>query len=80
MVRVNICIFIFSDHDNDVTGGMKLKIKTAMTIITDSDGSIPVVCCGLNQKAFHTACIDGNSNDLENCTVIKHVNSKTKMK
>ena len=59
---------------------MKLKIKTAMTIITDSDGSIPVVCCGLNQKAFHTACIDGNSNDLENCTVIKHVNSKTKMK
>ena len=49
---------------------MKLKIKTAMTIITDSDGSIPVVCCGLNQKAFHTACIDGNSNGLENCTVI----------
>ena len=59
---------------------MKLKIKTAMTIITDSDGSIPVVCCGLNQKAFHTACIDGNSNGLENCTVIKHVNFKTKMK
>ena len=59
---------------------MKLKMKTAMKIVMDSEGSIPVVCCGLDQKEFHTACVEGNPENLENCTVIKHVDFKTKIK
>ena len=70
----------FSDIKNDVTGGMKLKIQTAINIIMDSDGLTPVVCCGLDQKAFHTSCVDENYEDLNDCTVIQHVNSQNNKK
>ena len=59
---------------------MKLKIQTAIDIIMDSEGLAPVVCCGLDQKAFHISCVDGNYEDLNDCTVIQHVNSKNNTK
>ena len=54
---------------------MKLKIQTAVNIIMENNGSIPAVFCGLDQKEFVNICIDGNYEELNECTVIKQENS-----
>ena len=46
----------------------------------DSDGLTPVVCCGLDQKTFHTSCVDENYEDINDCTVIQHVNRQNNKK
>ena len=61
---------------NDVTGGMKLKISTAVKIIMESGGSIPVAFCGLSQKAFFNVSVYGDYDIKNECTVIKHIDFK----
>ena len=62
--------------ENDVTGGMKLKINTAVKIILDSNGSIPVVFCGLDQSAFFNISVYGDYDLKNECSVIKHIDLK----
>ena len=64
------------DMENDVTGGMKLKISTAVKIIMESDGSIPVAFCGLAQRAFFSISVYGNCDNKNEYTVIKHIDFK----
>ena len=60
-----------SDIENDVTGGMTLKIRSAVKIILDNDGSVPVVFCGLSHWAFRSICIDGKYEEVNGYTLIK---------
>ena len=63
--------------ENDVTGGMKLKIDSAVKIIMNSIGAIPVIFCGLAEPAFLNVCLNGHHNITNECTVIKHVDFKS---
>ena len=62
--------------ENDVTGGMKLRIRTAVKLIMESGGSIPVAFCGLAHKTFFNLSVYGNYDNKNECTVIKHIDFK----
>ena len=60
-----------SDIENDVTGGMELKIRSAVNIVLDNDGLIPVVLCGLTHPSFRSICIDGKYEDVHGYTLVQ---------
>lgn len=74
--EISIPIQCSRDMENDVTGGMKLKISTAVKIIMESGGSIPVAFCGLSHKAFFNVSVYGDYDIKNECTVIKHIDFK----
>ena len=41
---------------NDVTGGMKLKLATAVNIVTASQGHTSVIVCGIGSSAVEEVC------------------------
>ncbi|KYO33196.1 glutamate 5-kinase-like [Alligator mississippiensis] len=44
---------------HDVTGGLALKLQTAINIVTQSNGSIPVLICKLESEVAKRACLTG---------------------
>ena len=56
---------------NDVTGGMELKISSALKIIKESNRTIPVVFCAVAHNSFQEICVDGCFDMIDECTVIQ---------
>ena len=56
---------------NDVTGGMELKISSALKIIKESNGTIPVVFCAVAHNSFQQICVEGCFDTIDECTVIQ---------
>ena len=56
---------------NDVTGGMELKISSALKIIKESNGTIPVVFCAVAHNSFQQICVEGCFDKIDECTVIQ---------
>ena len=56
---------------NDVTGGMELKIASALKIIKQSNGTIPVVFCAVAHNSFLQICMEGKFDVIDECSVIQ---------
>ncbi|XP_034270121.1 uncharacterized protein LOC117663776 [Pantherophis guttatus] len=50
---------------HDSTGGMSLKLQTAINIVSSSHGSIPVLICKLDSEAAIKACLTGELKEGE---------------
>lgn len=46
-------------NKDDVTGGMELKLSTAINIVAETDGKIPVFICNVLKKSTANAAIKG---------------------
>ncbi|XP_042320217.1 isopentenyl phosphate kinase-like [Sceloporus undulatus] len=44
---------------HDTTGGVSLKLQTALNIVSQSKGAIPVLICKLDSDAAERACLTG---------------------
>ena len=56
---------------NDVTGGMELKIKSALKIIKEGNEKIPVVFCAVAHNSFQQICVEGRLDMIDECSVIQ---------
>ncbi|XP_013909402.1 PREDICTED: acetylglutamate kinase-like [Thamnophis sirtalis] len=50
---------------HDTTGGVSLKLQTAINIVSSSHGSIPVLICKLDSEAAVKACLTGELKEGE---------------
>ncbi|KAG8131964.1 hypothetical protein E2320_009850 [Naja naja] len=50
---------------HDSTGGVSLKLQTAINIVSSSHGSIPVLICKLDSEAAVKACLTGELKEGE---------------
>ncbi|XP_062975723.1 uncharacterized protein LOC134394309 [Elgaria multicarinata webbii] len=50
---------------HDTTGGVSLKLQTAVKIVSQSRGAIPVLICKLDSEAAERACLTGEMNGGE---------------
>jgi len=48
-----------SSSENDTTGGIAFKMKSAVNIVCDSNGRIGLLLCSLDGNAFRDACVHG---------------------
>ncbi|XP_035672506.1 isopentenyl phosphate kinase-like [Branchiostoma floridae] len=48
-----------SSQAHDVTGGIALKLKSAIDIVTESNGHTCVMVCGIQSQAAVRACVEG---------------------
>ena len=47
------------NNKDDVTGGMELKLSTAINIVTSTKGRVPVFVCNVLKESSQVAAIDG---------------------
>ena len=52
-------MLLTSDMENDVTGGIRAKLNSAINIVLDGNGLIPVVFCSLATSAFENITSSG---------------------
>lgn len=50
---------------HDTTGGVSLKLQSAVNIVSQSYGSIPVLICKLDSEAAERACLTGELEEGE---------------
>lgn len=50
---------------HDTTGGVALKLQTAVNIVSQSHGAIPVLICKLDSEAAERACLTGELKEGE---------------
>lgn len=50
---------------HDTTGGVLLKLQTAVNIVSQSRGAIPVLICKLDSEAAERVCLTGELNKGE---------------
>ena len=61
---------VTSTMENDVTGGIALKLDSAVNIVTKSKGKIPVIICNVSESAVEKVCLeDGRP---QNATFIEY--------
>ncbi|XP_060133160.1 uncharacterized protein LOC118089509 isoform X2 [Zootoca vivipara] len=53
---------------HDTTGGVSLKLQTAVNIVSQSHGTIPVLICKLGSEAAERACLTGELKEGEGTT------------
>nr|XP_028590451.1 isopentenyl phosphate kinase-like isoform X3 [Podarcis muralis] len=53
---------------HDTTGGVSLKLQTAVNIVSQSHGTIPVLICKLDSEAAERACLTGELEQGEGTT------------
>ncbi|XP_053249578.1 uncharacterized protein LOC128416223 isoform X2 [Podarcis raffonei] len=53
---------------HDTTGGVSLKLQTAVNIVSQSHGTIPVLICKLDSEAAERACLTGELKQGEGTT------------
>uniref|UniRef100_A0A6J0SPD4 Uncharacterized protein isoform X2 n=1 Tax=Pogona vitticeps TaxID=103695 RepID=A0A6J0SPD4_9SAUR len=54
-----------SVRPHDTTGGVSLKLQTAVNIVSHSRGAIPVLICKLDSEAAEKACLTGELKEDE---------------
>lgn len=57
--------------DHDVTGGIRTKIVAACSIVSQSEGAIPVFVCKLGAHSAELACWHGDRSDDFKGTIIE---------
>lgn len=57
--------------DHDVTGGIRTKIAAACSIVSQSEGAIPVFVCKLGAHSAELACWHGDRSDDFKGTIIE---------
>ena len=56
--NINIPV-ITSVHKHDVTGGIQLKLMSAIDIVCRSQGATKVYVCGIGSEGARNACVQG---------------------
>lgn len=60
--------------NDDVTGGMELKLGTAISVVCESEGRIPVLICNVEKDSTMKACITGELDPKEGTVIERSVN------
>jgi len=56
---------VSDSKENDVTGGMTLKLQTAVDIVSCSHGNTAVYVCRLGSEYGNQICLNGQAEGVE---------------